>query len=187
VRAGLVSDLADYPSTSHAAYLDPNRAPPWLFVDPALKLFGSTELAARASYLQFMGQPIDDETLNLLRKGNQQGRILGDDEFARKILHKEDAPKLSEINLKTLTRMVAEKMDLSDNTILSGSRCRKSTEARTIIALLAVDHTQCSLNEVALFLNRDITNLCKQVRRLRNRREKSANINTTIEQLTAKI
>jgi len=73
VRAGLASDLADYASTSHGAYLDPNRAPPWLFVDPALKLFGSTEFTARASYLEFMGKPVDDETLDLLRRGTQQG------------------------------------------------------------------------------------------------------------------
>ncbi len=187
VRAGLVSDAADYGNSSHGAYLDPNRSVAWLSVDPALKLFDSTESAAQTRYLHFMGQPVDEERLDALRKGNQQGRILGDAEFVQKVVDKSDTPEVSDMGLNTLTRIVAEKMTVSDTDILSSSRCRKTTQARAMIALLAVDNTQHSLRDVAGYLNRDITTLCKQVSKLRRQREKFSSIQGIIEELTATI
>ncbi len=85
----------------------------WLCVDLALKLFDSTESAAQTRYLHFMGQPVDEERLDALRKGNQQGRILGDAEFVRKVLDKSDTPRGTDMGLNTLTRIVAEKMNLT--------------------------------------------------------------------------
>lgn len=94
---------------------------------------------------------------------------------------------MSDMGLNTLTRIVAERMNVSDTDILNSSRCRKTTQGRAFIALLAVDNTQHSLKDVAKYLNRDITTLCKQVSKLRQQREKFSSIQYIIEELTATI
>ncbi|MBC8438899.1 MAG: transposase [Deltaproteobacteria bacterium] len=87
VRAELVTDPLDYPESSHHAYLAPDKASHWLSVDPALKLFGHTQEAAQIKYRHFMGQPLEADLLELLRKGGKEGRILGDDDFVHKALN----------------------------------------------------------------------------------------------------
>ncbi len=199
VRAGMVKDIADYDESSHGAYLEPERAARWLCVDPALKFFGPSESSARARYLDFMGQQVDEDQLDLLRKGNQQGHILGDDVFVHRVMNQPDVTGVdeipgisgisgtSDIEIETLTRLVAEKKEVAEETVFSGSRNRNASEARALIALLAVDHTHHGLNDVARYLNRDSSTLCKQVNRLRNRRKKFAHINAEIEKLAAEI
>jgi hypothetical protein len=68
-------------------------------IDPALKLFGPTKEAARLHYLHFMGQPVEEERLELLRKGGMEGRILGDDDFIHKALHQAGESSVSGISL----------------------------------------------------------------------------------------
>jgi len=187
VRAGLVADALEYENSSHGAYLAPDRAPDWLCVDSGLKFFGPTETAAQARYLHFMGETVADESLDMLRKGNLQGRILGDDDFVRKVMDTVGESQVSELGLKTLTRVVAEKLDLPPHHITSGSRNRSYAEARAIIALLAIDYTTHGLNDVADFLGRDITTMSKQVTKLRDRRTKFASLHDKIDQLAAEI
>ena len=134
-----------------------------------------------------MGETVGDESLDMLRKGNLQGRILGDDDFVRKVMDTVGESQVSELGLKTLTRVVAEKLDLPPHHITSGSRNRSYAEARAIIALLAIDYTTHGLNDVADFLGRDITTMSKQVTKLRDRRTKFASLHDKIDQLAAEI
>jgi putative transposase len=155
VRAELVTDPMDYPESSHRAYLAPDKAYQWLSIDQALKLFGQTEDAAQARYLHFMGQPVEAETLGLLRKGGMEGRILGDDDFVQKALNKTGEQSVSNISLDTLTVLVAEKYHIARQNIISKNRRRSGVEARAVIALLAVDCTQHNLKDVSRYLGRE--------------------------------
>ena len=70
-----MTDPMDYQNSSHCFYLAPDKAFHWLSIDLALKFFGTTEEAAQAGYLYFMRQPVEEERLELLRKGGKEGQV----------------------------------------------------------------------------------------------------------------
>lgn len=187
VRAELVADPLEYPESSHRAYLSPDKASQWLSIDPALKLFGHTEETAQSRYLHFMGQPVETELLELLRNGGSQGRILGDDDFVGKVLNHAGEQSVSSISLDALTVLVAEKYNLSRQNIISKARNRSAAEVRAVIALLAADYTRHTLNEVSVYLGREISTMSKQVKTLRNKMTKFSAIREKIERLVEEI
>jgi REP element-mobilizing transposase RayT len=189
VRADLVADPLDYPDSSHHAYLAPDKAPQWLSIDPGLKLFGHTKEAALAGYLYFMGQPIESKHLELLRKGGKQGHILGDDNFVNKALNQVGEQPASDISLDALTDLVAEKYNIIRQDLISKSRSKPVVEARAVIALLAVECTRHTLKDVSLYLEREISNMSRQVKKLREKAKKFSTVQNKIkglvEELTA--
>jgi len=187
VHAELVTDPLDYPESSHRAYLGMDKVPHWLSIDPALKLFGQTEETAQISYLHFMGQAVETDRLELLRKGGTKGRILGDDDFVQKALKQTNEEPAPDISLDTLTIFVAEKYNISMQNILSKSRSRLLSEGRAVIALIAVDYTRHSLNDVSGYLGREISTMSKQVKNLRNKIIKFSALQTKIERLIEEI
>lgn len=187
VRAGLSADLSEYGACSHGAYIGDREAEAWLDADGGLRLFGADGADARAGYRRFMGEVVDDESLDLLRRGNHQGRILGDDSFYQRAMAASQEPVAPAVDLEALTQMVAGERDVHVAAVTSGSRDRKSARARAMIAMLAVDHAGRNLQEVAEFFNRDITTMSKQVKRLREKQVKYKRLNDEIYQLMAKI
>ena len=158
-----------------------------LCVDPALELFGQTPEAAKISYLYFMGQPIEEDRLELLRKGGTEGRILGGDHFVRKALNQADDQSSSNISLDTLTALVAEKYNTFSQNIIGKSRSRTAVEARAVIALLAVDHTRHTLKDVAIYLEKEISTMSRQVTNLRNKITKFSAVQEKIERMIEEI
>ena len=187
VRAELVTDPQDYPDSSHRAYLLLDKTSHGLCVDPALELFGQTPEAAKISYLYFMGQPIEEDRLELLRKGGTEGRILGGDHFVRKALNQADDQSASNISLDTLTALVAEKYNTFSQNIIGKSRSRTAVEARAVIALLAVDHTRHTLKDVAIYLEKEISTMSRQVTNLRNKITKFSAVQEKIERMIEEI
>jgi REP element-mobilizing transposase RayT len=191
VRAEIVDDPLDYPESSHYAYSDPDKASPWLSIDPVLRLFGQTKEIALANYLYFMGQPVEAEHLSLLRKGGTQGHILGDDNFVRKALNQTGVQPESnirlDVSLDTLTVWVGEKYNVTARNIISKSRNRSAATARAVIALIAVDYARYTLKDVSMHLDREISTMSRQVERLRDKMEKFSGVRKKIELLIEKI
>ena len=88
------------------------------------------------------------------------------------------------ISLDTLTVLVGEKYHLSYQNIISKARNRTSAEVCAIIALLATDHT---LNEVSIYLGREISTMSKQVKNLRNKMTRLSSVREKIERLIEEI
>ena len=187
VRAEIVTDPLDYSESSHRLYLAPDKMPHWLFIDPVFNLFGQTVEAAQIGYRHFMGQPVEAEHLELLRKGGTQGHILGDDDFVQKALNQSGGQSASNISLDTLTVLVAEKYNIFHQNILNKSRSRSVAEARAVIALLAVDCTRHTLKEVSTYLGREISTMSKQVAKLRDKITKFSAVKEKIERLIEEI
>ena len=187
VRAELVTDPVEYTESSHRAYIALDKVPQWLSINPALKLFGQAEETAQISYLHFMGQSVETDLLELLRKGGTKGRILGNDDFVQKALKQTNEQPASDISLETLTVFVAEKYNISMQNILSKSRNRSLSEGRAVIALIAVDYTRHSLNDVSRYFGREISTMSKQVTNLRNKIIKFSALQTKIKRLIEEI
>jgi putative transposase len=159
----------------------------WLSVDPGLKLFGHTQEAAQLKYRHFMGQPLEADLLELLRKGGEEGRILGDDDFVHKALNRSGEQSASDISLDTLAVLVAEKYNIPRQNIISKSRSRPVVEARAVIALLAVDYTRHTLKDVSRYLEREISTMSKRVTNLRDKITRFPRVQEKIERLIEEI
>jgi chromosomal replication initiation ATPase DnaA len=141
-----------------------------------MALFGPDSAAARLRYRHFMGEPVDEDRLMQLRTGASNA----DTDNEPKTRTREDT---IDIDLETLIRRVADEMDVTEDMISGPGRSRKTSHARAMIAILAMDHTAHTLYEVAARLNRDVSTLSKQVAHLRDRRQKFDRLDTQIKQL----
>jgi REP element-mobilizing transposase RayT len=183
VRAKLVADPLDYKASSHGAYLNFKRAPPWLSIDLALKQFGGTEENAQASYLDFMGQPIDADRQAQLRKDNTEGRILNGDDRIRNTMENFIKPANSTITIEEIADLVAKEQGIAAWELTTTSRSRNITKARAIITLLALDHSQHTLGDLARYFKRKVPTLSKQITNLRKKMKKETVLQERIEKL----
>lgn len=76
--AGIVKDLADYPWSSHQAYLGYNSIHTWLDCHIVLSLFGTVN--PRYVYSRFVEHPNDDSLAEFYRK-ERADAVLGSNEF----------------------------------------------------------------------------------------------------------
>lgn len=159
VKADLVTHPADYPWSSHRAYLG-TESISWLTTDFGLSMF-STDLArARTAYEQFV-LTASDEDENLENESHpEDSRILGSDQFISKIPFVPYKPR-SPLTLEQLATSLCEQHNVGIALIRSRSSARDLTPIRLHILRLAIDQRVASLTEVARFLNRDPSTLCK--------------------------
>ena len=183
VRAKLVTDPLDYKASSHGAYLNCNTAPPWLSIDLGLKQFGETEESARASYLNFMGQPIDEDRQAKLTKDNTEARILDGDVFPRKTMKDSCNPAGSNRTIEETADLVAKEQGIDSRELTTASRSRNITKARAIITLLALDHSQHTLADLARYFGREGPTLSRQVNNLRDQMKKNSDLRKKFEKL----
>lgn len=100
----MVTDPAEYPWSSHTAYLQ-KRTATWLTVDYLTAMFGASREIASLAYAESVnGQP-KDATMRLLRNGaSDDDRMLGEDAWIKAILTKFDRPTTS----KSLDELVQD-------------------------------------------------------------------------------
>lgn len=167
LRAHLVENLADYPWSSHRAYLAGPR-PTWLTVDYLLSLFATTTDRAQSRYAEFVNQPQSDTMLRLLREGTAgDGQLSGDDEWTRQVLDNSASPR-DRKSLDELIRETCLKHKISEAALVSRSRARKICAVRTEIALVATEQGIANLSEVARRFGRAHSSLSRATNRLRD-------------------
>jgi REP element-mobilizing transposase RayT len=163
VRAGIVSRPADYPWSSHSAYLGAT-CPDWLCTDPVLGRFGRPIEVARAAYLRFMNDPPactdPDEVSPIVRRGRP----------AR--TDRRDAPvpgtqgagnERQTRSLKDIAAEVAHSRKLTLDELRSKRRRAGLVEARREITRRALLEGAANMSQVARFLNRAPSTLSGQL------------------------
>jgi putative transposase len=162
VKARLVADPADYPWSSHRAYLGRERLP-WLTTDLGLSLFSNDLNRARLAYQKFISDPHDDDDLES-EHHPEDARVLGGDRFINNLPFIPYKPR-SPLSLDQLAERVCEEHGITSATLRSVSRTRHLTPARIRFATQAVDLRIATLAEVARFLHRDPSALTKLLAR----------------------
>lgn len=166
VKAGLVIDPADFPWSSHRAYLGIERLN-WLTTDFGLGLFCNDLPKARAAYARFLDVP--PSAINLEDESHPDDRrVLGSDRFVNSIpsvLYKPRSP----LTLEQLAEDVCKQSVVSSQLVRSRSAARSLTPVRIQILEQALDQRIATLTEVARFLHRDPSTLCKLASRSRGR------------------
>ena len=168
VRARMVADPADYPWSSHTAYLQ-KHTPTWLTVDYLTAMFGASRQSASLAYAEFVtGQPTD-VTMRLLRNGtSDDDRILGEDAWIKVILSKLDTPATYR-SLDELVQDTCRRHNIAETALVSRSRSRLNSAIRAEIALAATEQKIATVTEVAKRFRRAHSGLSRAMNRLRDK------------------
>jgi len=163
VKAGLVSDPADYPWSSHRYYLG-GDAPSWLQTDWILAMFGHRRIAARAAYRRFVGDDPDAELPEELLAGDPEDeRLTGADRLLSEPNDRVDA-KPADRDLDGLITAAAERYGCEVAAITGPSRERRLVRVRREIARQARDRGIASVAEIARRLNRSDSAVARLLR-----------------------
>lgn len=168
VKAHMVPQPSSYPWSSHRAYLG-QEVIPWLTTELALSMFSSDPVRARALYQQFMLEPGDDDLDD--ESHPDDPRIMGSDRFINSIPLVPYKPRSTQ-SLESLASDICASHSLSLDTVRSRSSARVLTAVRLRILEHAIDQRVATLTEVARFLDRDPSTLCKLARTHSNRQRK---------------
>ena len=188
VRAQIVKYPEQYPLSSHNAYAGRIKAPEWLKMEMGLSQFGRTESDARVSYLHFMGQTTKMEILNQLRRGSsRESRILGSNDFILDVLRKNYEKAFVDITMERLFDIVAGIYDVLPQEISSAGRGRHVAEARAMAVMAGMDCCGFLLTDLARYVNREMSSLGRQVKRVRIRMKRSLSMRTKMNMITSQI
>ena len=151
VQAKLVMQPEDYPWSSHAAYLHPNSALPWLHTEDMLTEFGN-----RRAFHKFVLSGNDEELEEFYCAGRQQP-VLGSEQFrarlARKRVHvSREHPRHERVVVRPsalqVIRAVGQTYGVKKSEILQGRRGQES-EARKVAMYLVKRLCDLTLQETA--------------------------------------
>ena len=159
IRAGLASSTEAYPWSSHHVYAG-RRVEPWVTTDFALSQFSLDRPRAVDAYNRFVAQPFDaDAAQSPLEDCNPSDRrILGSDDFARRLLGSEWKPRSTK-TLDVLIEDACKHFNCSPSDLASGSRKSQLVAARAYVGQQAVSGRVASVAEVARRFNRDESSL----------------------------
>lgn len=158
VEAGIVSDPADYPWSSHRCYLGQSRRD-WLTVGPTLAMFGNANEAI-AAYSRFVAGAVCNETSE-----TSQPSLLAS---AADLLPGFEFGDARQPDLRSLERIVLEvaaELNVDHTLLESSGRDPKLVRARLEIARRALAAGSASLTAVAARLGRSPSTLCEQLKR----------------------
>jgi REP element-mobilizing transposase RayT len=182
VRAGLVSDAADYEWSGHRAYQG-HEVIPWLTTDWVLGQFGDSAGSARNQYSRFVLDALDEKRRNEFHQGGEDTRVLGDDHFLQLAMAQSNEPVQMKISLEEIISSVCKECHLDEEELCGPSRKRLFAEARAITGWLVTEIGQHTLAELAGRMNRDSSALSQLVKKIRVRVVEDAGFGQRLSQL----
>lgn len=188
VKAGIVGNPGDYPWSSHRAYLG-TRSIDWVTTELGLSLLGPDPQSARRAYASFVDDQTADGGEDLDDKAHpDDARILGDEEYVAKLRRpptpSKDEPRPEpghgqpgpEPGLDALAAALCDRHGISVELLRSKASMRGLTPIRLELLDQAARRGVATLSEVARYLGRDPSTLCKQrqQRAAKRRKERTA-------------
>jgi putative transposase len=163
VRAGLAPAPESYPWSSHHAYIGA-RHEEWVTTEFGLALFAPESTRAVGAYRRFVNEALADKNPKspLEDVNPSDRRILGSDDFARRLLGERWKPR----SRKSLDDLIAEAcahFNVDVVQLESRSRAARLVSARAWIAAKAVTGCIATISAVARRLNRDESSLRRAV------------------------
>jgi len=167
LKAQMVSNIDDYPWSSHLAYLG-LRTESWLTVDFGLSLLESTVEHARRAYRTLIDQESFASEDRLHDDANPADpRVLGSDRFLAKLKRLGFKPKSGQ-TLVQLTEEICARRGVSTALVCSSSRQRFLTPVRVAIAIEALDERIATIRQLAELFKREPHSLSELLNRYRS-------------------
>lgn len=161
VRAGFVPDPADYPWSSHRAYVGQEELP-WLCTDWVLSYFAKRLPTGRQRYAAFVQEGKDEGYREEFHKGGEDGRVLADDRFLEHVVARENRPQ-PEVTLAAIIRCICDNYDVREDDLRGPARTRVLSNARGMIGWLARHFGTAAIKDVATYCNRDTSTLSRHI------------------------
>jgi REP element-mobilizing transposase RayT len=185
VRANIVAVPQNYQWSSFCSYMA-LEVITWLTQRRILQQFGVTELEARQAMQRYTLQMIDaKQDVGLIRESTQIGAF-GSDEFIKRTVDLNTASSMSKIQLIDLIAAAQIEFRYSTDEIISESREKRLVDIRSILALAVQKVPGLYLQQLAQYLNRDSSSLCRLVRRAKQSRDLEEKTEKLLEQIVLK-
>ena len=182
VRAGLVADPVDYTWSGHSAYLGLEKIP-WLTTAWVLSQFSDRIPEARVRYQWFVGEGIGEGVRLEFRQGSKDPRLLGADSFIEETLAKIEKRPAPRLPLDVIVRRVCADYGITEPQLRAPGRYRTSSEARAVIAWLAIRLSESTLAEVARRFDRHPSTMSLALRRVTSRSDRSEELRQRLDSL----
>jgi REP element-mobilizing transposase RayT len=166
VRAGLVTDPAEYEWSGHLTYLG-TRNQPWLCTDFVLRMFHDDAARAAGAYRAFVLAGVQGSRDASLYRGHaQEPRALGSDRFIQALASAPAAPRPCK-TLDDLAAATCQAFGVSIDALRSPGKQRLLSAARRSLALHAREQRVASLSDVARYLHRSVSGIARLVEQAR--------------------
>jgi len=164
VTAGLASDPADYPWSSHRTYLGMQHQS-WVTTDFLMRLIASRRENALQRYNELISGPDQAEWgSGALVPRRDYPQVVGDDAFVEKLMSGL-SPCRSQKSLEQLVSECCERFGVSRELLLSRGRARSAVVARAWLGHEASAGKIATVSAVARFLGRSESALRHIIRR----------------------
>jgi REP element-mobilizing transposase RayT len=180
VRAGMVKNALDYKWSSHQPYLGKQKIP-FLTMDLVLGQFGKTVGLSRKKFKQYVERKSGEGQQAEFYKGIHDTRVLGDENFAEKVLQQKLTFKKP--SLQRIVQQVCKQFGVQEKELKKPGRQRKMSEFRGIIGWLAKQLEATSLTEVSTHFNRDLATMSRAVRKIEERYARSEDAQNLLDDL----
>ena len=183
VRGGIVEKPADYPWSSHCAYLGSDPVS-WLSSEYVLSHFSSDLEQARCQFAEFVADRISEgHREEFYGKGSIDSRIIGEDRFVENVLIQSDPLPECKPSLEEVLEAVSRIYELQEEDLSAATQKRRVSEARSLAAWAVLELTDATLKDLAERLGRDISTMSAAIRRFEVRSQHELELKENVERL----
>lgn len=183
VRAQMAGDPGEYPWSSHRAYCG-KESIEWLTTEFVLGCMGQSASDARRKFCEFVVEGIADGHRPEFHSGIEaDGRLLGDDNFAGKVLDEAERSSRRMVPVDKFLEVVCAHYGMASLQELAGCN-RKASVARGVAARLAMESKLWTLTELAGKMHRDVSTLSSAAERIRVREKREQQIAEQVTELS---
>ena len=166
VVAGMVPEPMAYRWSSHRDYLG-QRTVSWLETDFVLGMFGPAVGVARVRYARFMRSYVEEDLALFEKHESRDTRALEPELPAVALAPPVGVPGERE-TLEQIAARHCARLGISMTELVSPSRARRLSSARTGIVLEALEAGAGTVSEISRFLGRSPSALAQQLTKLRS-------------------
>jgi REP element-mobilizing transposase RayT len=185
VRAGMVTNPAEYPWSGHRAYLGQEMFP-LLTTDWVLEQFGKSAVETRSAYETFVLDGLVEQHRPEFHGAGVDSRLLGDDNFIDKCLSDSGGMPLY-VTAQQIIDKVCLDYHIDPSILKAKSQQRITSEARAVAGWLARESGCVTLSAVAKLVNRDVGSISSSVRRLSDRIQEKPELAIRMRSLKAEL
>ena len=182
VRAGMVKLPEEYFWSSHSCYLG-KQSLSWLTTDWTLGQFSSNQQRAITLYKNFVLDGAKEEHRKEFHQGTQEGRILGEDQFAEEALARAQEKPVRKVLLEQVMQIVADQYNIQVADLSGRGRHKRISEPRSLLAYIIREEENLRLVELGRRLNRDISGLSQAASRFEKKIREEKNVQKMINQI----
>lgn len=176
VRSGLVKDAADYPWSSHRAYLG-RELLPWLDTDLVLGQFSRRMSRARGLLAEFVAGKIEEgHRQEFHGRESSDSRFVGTDSFVEKILRQEESVPLRKPDVAAILSGVSKLYGLTLEDLAAPGQRRLPSEGRMLAAWAVREFSDSSLIELAQWVGREASAMSAAATRFEIRQRQEARL-----------